>query len=138
MFSRHYRDSAFLDIELKVSGLEKITAVLLQKHAPSRRLVVSSFLAEVIEALHAEDTAIPLGLICETKAELRWNGLPIEYLIPHYKLIDSPLVRELRNASKRILVWTVNTPADIRRFAEQGVDGIISDDTSLLCRLLGR
>jgi glycerophosphoryl diester phosphodiesterase len=100
---------------------------------------MSSFLPEVIEALHAEDTAIPLGLICETKAELRrWSELPIEYLIPHYKLIDSPLIRELRDAGKRVLVWTVNTPADIRRFAEQGVDGIISDDTSLLCRLLGR
>src|SRR6202140_5839691 len=36
-----YQDRAFLDIELKVSGLENITVALLRKHPPRRGLVVS-------------------------------------------------------------------------------------------------
>jgi len=134
-----YQQSAFLDIELKVSGLEKITAALLQKHPPRRGFVVSSFLPEVLYAVRAEDPGIPLGLICETEAELRhWNELTIEYVIPHYRLVDEALLPELRDAGRKILVWTVNAPEEMRRWAESGVDGIISDDTSLLCRTLAR
>jgi glycerophosphoryl diester phosphodiesterase len=132
-----YETSAFLDIELKVSGLEEITAALLHKNPPRRGFVVSSFLPEVLQAVYAKDSGSPLGLICETEAELRlWNRLPIEYVISHYKLIDEALLRQLREARRKILVWTVNAPADMRRFAESGVDGIISDDTSLLFQTL--
>jgi glycerophosphoryl diester phosphodiesterase len=132
-----YEDRAFLDIELKVAGLEKITVALLLKYPPRRGFVVSSFLPEVLQAVHAENPRIPLGVICETNAQLRaWNKLPIEYVIPHYKLADETLVRQIKTADKKILVWTVNSPVDIQRFAASGVDGIISDNTTLLCRTL--
>ncbi len=133
-----YQERAFLDIELKVFGLEKITVALLQKHLPRRGFVVSSFLPEVLQAVHAQDSSVPLGLICETEAELRAsNQLPIEYVIPHFTLVDQALLRQLRDVRRKILVWTVNAPAEMQHFAESGVDGIISDDTSLLYRTLG-
>ena len=132
-----YQDRAFLDIELKVSGLERVTVELLQNCPPRHGFVVSSFLPEILHSIRAEDTSAPLGLICETKAELRlWSELPIEYVIPHYKLVDETLLRQFKDAGRKILVWTVNAPADMQRFAESGVDGIISDDTKLLCRTL--
>jgi glycerophosphoryl diester phosphodiesterase len=132
-----YQARAFLDVELKVPGLEKITAALLRKSPPRRGFVVSSFLPEVLQTFHAEDSTMPLGLICETKAELSlWRKLPIEYVIPHHKLAEAALIRKIGTAGKRMLVWTVNAPADMQRFAESGVDGIISDDTVLLRRLL--
>jgi glycerophosphoryl diester phosphodiesterase len=132
-----YQDRAFLDIELKVSGLEKITAALLKKYTPHRGFVVSSFLPEALQTIHTEDAEIPLGLICETKTQLlRWNELPCEFVIPHFKLADRDLIRRVKLAGRKIIVWTVNTPAGIRRFAKYGVDGIISDNTSLLCRTL--
>ena len=132
-----YKSRAFLDIELKVAGLEGVATVLLRTYPPERGLVVSSFLPEVLQALHVKDATIPLGLICETKAQLRgWKNLPIEYVIPHHKLVTPGVIREIKDAGKKILVWTVNAPADMRRFTEAGVDGIISDDTSLLCLTL--
>ena len=124
---------AFLDIELKVPGLEAITADLLRQHEPRRGFVVSSFLPEVLEAVHAESSRIPLGLICEAKAELqRWCRLPVEYVIPHHTLVQQDLIAELHASGKKALVWTVNTAAAIRRFSDWGVDGIISDHTKLL------
>src|ERR1700735_1299013 len=39
---RRYRQKAFLDIELKVPGLEAITLDLIHKHAPTRGFVLSS------------------------------------------------------------------------------------------------
>jgi glycerophosphoryl diester phosphodiesterase len=132
-----YKDRAFLDIELKVLGLEEITAALLEKHPPQRGFVVSSFIPESLKSLHQQDSTISLALICEKRAELRvWSQLPVQYVIPHHKLAGPALLRELKAAGKRVLVWTVNAPADMKHFAESGVDGIISDDTRLLCQTL--
>src|ERR1700740_483797 len=44
-----FQKSAFLDVELKVPGLEKITTSLLHNLPPARGFVVSSFLPEVLE-----------------------------------------------------------------------------------------
>jgi len=135
---QRYRDS-FLDIELKVKGLERITMDLFFRHKPRRGFVVSSFVPGVLKSLHTEDATIPLGVICEFKNQLRlWNELPVQYVIVYQALADAELVRKVKGAGKKIMVWTVNDAADMRRFAEYGVDGIISDDTSLLCQTLSK
>jgi glycerophosphoryl diester phosphodiesterase len=133
---QRYRDS-FLDIELKVKGLERITLDLFLRHKPRRGFVVSSFQPGALKSVHALDATIPLGLICEFKTQLRlWNELPVQYVILHQELVESELVRKIKGAGKKVFVWTVNDPADMQRFTEYGVDGIISDDTSVLCRTL--
>ena len=133
---QRYRDS-FFDIELKVKGLERITLDLFLRHKPRRGFVVSSFIPGALKALHAEDATIPLGLICESKTQLRfWTELPVQYVIPHHELVEPELIRKIKGAGKKVIVWTVNAPEDMQRFADAGVDGIISDDTSLLCRTL--
>lgn len=127
---------AFLDIELKVPGLEAMVATLLRDRARDK-FVISSFLPPVLEDLHKADATLPLGLICETKVQLRgWKDLPIQYLIPIARLTNPALIEEVQESGRRVVVWTVNSAAGMRRFAEWGVDGIISDKTGLLCRTL--
>jgi glycerophosphoryl diester phosphodiesterase len=134
-----YQSTAFLDIELKVSGLETITADLLRELAPARGFVVSSFLPEVLRAVHGLDVTIPLGLICETRAEfIRWPQLPVEYVIPHHRLVRQSLIHEIKAAGKKTLVWTVNATVDMKRFSKWGVDGIVSDHPKRLARALGQ
>lgn len=131
---QRYRDS-FLDIELKVKGMERIMLDLFLRHKPRRGFVVSSFIPGALKALRAEDKTIPLGLICESKTQLKfWTDLSIEYVIAQHDLVDGELIRKVKGAGKKIMVWTVNTPEEMKRFAEAGVDGIISDETSLLCQ----
>jgi glycerophosphoryl diester phosphodiesterase len=133
-----YQDNAFLDMELKVKGLEEVTSALLRRNPPRRGFVVSSFLPEALQALHQLDPIIPLGLICETGTQLRvWTHLPLQYVIPHHKLATPDLLSELKGAGIKVLVWTVNASADMKRFAKAGVEGIISDDTGLLAQTLG-
>ena len=133
-----YRQRAFLDIEIKVPGLEKAVVDLAEKYRPASGFVVSSFLPEVLLAVRAQAPRIPLGLICETRTELRaWNALPVVYVIPHRKLLNEKLVGELKAAGKKILVWTVNDASEMRKFAELGLDGVTSDDTALLAQTLG-
>jgi glycerophosphoryl diester phosphodiesterase len=134
-----YQSTAFLDVELKVPCLERITADLLRKLVPGRGFVVSSFLPEVLGTIHDLDATIPLGLICETQAQVsRWIHLPVEYVIPHYKLLQADLISGIKDAGRKILVWTVNAAADMKRFSDWGVDGIISDNPERLELTLGR
>jgi glycerophosphoryl diester phosphodiesterase len=131
-----YQHSAFFDIELKVAGLEKISADLLRRIPAARGFVVSSFLPEALESLRLVDRKIPLGLICENQRQLEcWNQLRVDYVMLHRKLADKKLIGELKSASKKIFVWTVNLPAEMKRLAKFGVDGIVSDHPKLLAQV---
>lgn len=126
---RRYQRSAFLDIELKVAGLEKGIAELLRRYKIRRGFVVSSFLPGVLRDLHAMDQSIPLGLICETRKQLQlWSELPVDYVIVRYSLAGRRVIREMQDAGKKVFVWTVNNRTTAKKFAEWGVDGIISDE----------
>src|ERR1700683_2457507 len=132
-----YQNTAFLDVELKVPGLETLTVDLLRKLRPARGFVVSSFLPEVLQVIHGLDAAIPLGLICEMQAQFsRWPQLPVEFVIPHYALLRQGIISEIKGVGEKILVWTVNLPADMKRFSKWGVDGVISDNPKELALTL--
>jgi len=134
---RQFAQRAFLDIELKVAGLGLQTLAELRKHPPQKGYVVSSFLPDVLTAIHDLDPAIPLGSLCETRGQLRgWREMPAEWVIPQFKLADGKLVELVHAAGKRIIVWTVNYAARMREFAACGVDAIITDETELMVRSL--
>ena len=78
-------------------------------------------------------------MICETQAQFTlWPNLPIEYVIPHHNLVRQSFIPKIKAAGKKILVWTVNVPDDIKRFSAWGVDGIISDHPKRLALTVGR
>jgi glycerophosphoryl diester phosphodiesterase len=133
----HFSPKAFLDIELKVVGLEEATLDGLRKYPPQKGYVISSFFPEVLTAVRGLEESIPLGLLCETRDQLRgWREMSAEWIIPQFKLADEELVEHVHSAGKKIMVWTVNRVERMHEFAEWGVDAIISDETELLVRSL--
>jgi glycerophosphoryl diester phosphodiesterase len=134
---RQFAQRAFLDIELKVAGLGLKTLAELRKHPPQKGFVVSSFLPDVLVAIHSLDPGIPLGLLCETRGQLRgWREMAAEWVIPQFKLADGKLVELVHAAGKRIMVWTVNRAERMGELAAWGVDAFISDETELMVRSL--
>ncbi len=130
-----YAHRCFLDIELKVAGMERALVALLRGRPPQRDYVVSAFLAEVVRNIRWRDPEIPTGFICDKKAELaRWSTLPVSVVIPKHSLADRKLIEEVHAAGRKLFVWTVNREREMRRLAEWGVDALISDDTRLLVR----
>ena len=130
-----YAGRAFLDIELKVPGLESEILVALREHPPQRGYVVSSFLPEVLLELRLRSADISLGFICDRRKNLdRWRELPVEFVIPKLPLATSQLVQAVHGAGKTMLTWTVNDRQAMQRLAAWGVDGIISDDPQLLAQ----
>lgn len=130
---------AWLDIELKVPGIEQAALDALRRWAPAHGVLVSSFLPDVINSCAALDTEIPLGLICDRRRHLDfWETLPVSYILPQKRLLSRALLEEMHVAGKRVIVWTVNNEREMLRLAEWGVDGLIADDTELLGRAFHR
>jgi glycerophosphoryl diester phosphodiesterase len=128
-----FSQTAFLNIELKVTGLEECTIELLRRYPPQRGCMVSSFLPKVIENLARLYATVATGLICDSRRQFsRWKNLPIAAVMLNRGLISASLVDELHTAGKQVFMWTVNSPREMAKFADYGVDGIISDDTKLL------
>lgn len=131
-----YAGRTFLNIEVKVRGMEEHVAKAVKAARP-RHYFISSFLPGVIRTLHALDASLSLGILADTQKQLRgWEKLPASYVVPHYRLLSEKLVRRLHAAGKIVVTWTVNEPRQMRRAAEMGVNGIISDDTKLLVETL--
>jgi glycerophosphoryl diester phosphodiesterase len=129
---REFGTSAFLDIEIKASGLEKPVLKLLEQYRP-QRFVVSSFLAEVVLDIAELDPQIPLGFIFDDVAGLRaYRNLPVTYLMPRHDLLSHELVATFHRDGYKVLTWTVNRPGEMKRLAEWAVFGLISDDPGLL------
>jgi glycerophosphoryl diester phosphodiesterase len=132
-----YAGKAFLDIELKVLGLEHSLLSALRAHTPLRGFVVSSFLPEVLDALATLDPSLPLGLLSETPSQLaRWKHAPAQWILPHFTQIDVDLCKAVHAEGKKIVAWTVNDRERMRRLASWGIDGLISDDTEALVATL--
>ena len=132
-----YAGRAFLDIELKVAGAEDELLDALRRWPPQRGYFVSSFLPEVLRDLRRRDADLPLGFIARRADLLKlWRNIDAEYIVPHWKLASERLLGELRDAGKKIFIWTVNDRRALPRFAELEVDGIISDKTELLGHVL--
>jgi glycerophosphoryl diester phosphodiesterase len=130
-----YGPKAFLDIELKIGGIESKVLTALREHPPERGFVVSSFIPEVVLDLQLRSATVPTGIICEKPSQLaRAKTLEVSFVIVHRSLIDRELVHEMHEAGKKIFVWTLNDKDTMLRHADWEVDGIIADDTQLLVR----
>jgi len=128
---KQFSGRAFLDIELKVPGLETSLLAALDEYPPSQGYVVSSFLPEVLKDVHRLNPAVPLGYLYD-QSPSRILDVPVAWMIPHLSLVTGKLIDDVHSMDRKVMVWTVNRSSDIRRLAPWGVDAIISDDTRLL------
>jgi glycerophosphoryl diester phosphodiesterase len=127
---RGFGARAFLDIELKVAGIEEETMSLLHKFPPQKGYVISSFLPEVLTRIHALNPEVPLGFLSEKRSELsRWEKSPVEWVIPHVSLADYALIERAHAVGKKVMVWTSNDADGMRELVQWGVDAIITDET---------
>lgn len=130
---------AFLNLEVKVRGIERLVHRVVSGLRPQCGYFISSFQPGVIREFHRIDRGLVLGTISQTRWQLRrWETLPVTYVVPQYHLLSRRLVEEVHAAKKLIVTWTVNEPSQMRRAAALGVDGIISDDTKVLVETFAR
>jgi glycerophosphoryl diester phosphodiesterase len=134
---RDFGARAFLNLELKVAGIEEETMLLLHKFPPQKGYVISSFLPAVLTRSHELDPDAQVGFLCEERGELgRWDKEPVEWVIPHFSLVDYALIDKCHAAGKKVMVWTVNDADGMREIEQWGADAIITDETELGSRVV--
>lgn len=121
---------AWLDIELKVPGIERPVLELAARYLKPEHYVVTSFHARSVRELKRLSPGAPVGLLFK-RPLLRlpaWARKPeLDFLAPHHTVLTRRLSRVARERGLRLIAWTVNTPAAMRRMREREVDVVITD-----------
>jgi len=93
--------------------------------------IVSCFEPAFLAALRGLSPAVRVGVLW-SRPDLRpaWGWvrrLGAWSIHPHWGLVTDAVVRKAHKQDCRVLAWTVNEVADMRRLVDAGADGIISD-----------
>jgi glycerophosphoryl diester phosphodiesterase len=131
-----------LDVELKEDGyVPEVMAVLRAGFDPAQ-MIVTSFLPSVIAQAKGAFPELRTGLLvgdggplANLPARLRElypvnlaRQVRADYLAPHYRLAALGVLRRAAAAGLPCLLWTVNSPDLIRRYAgDERVAAIITD-----------
>ena len=131
-------------------GMEEALIALLKKHdlvpePAGDAVIIQSFSAASlrrVRSLHATIPLVRLHARAETADSIRGqlNDLAefVHGIGPHYSDVDSGLVADVHALGLVIHPYTVNTPSEMRRLIELGVDGMFTDYPDILRSMLGR
>lgn len=103
----------------------------LKKFGIDERLVVKSFDVRPLQEFHKLAPGIRIGLLVANLGSVKKNVdrlgfVPYTYN-PSHKLVKPKTTEEAHRMGMKVMVWTVNDPEEMKKLAELGVDGIITD-----------
>jgi glycerophosphoryl diester phosphodiesterase len=131
-----------LDVELKEDGYVPDVMAVLRAGLDPTQMVITSFLPAVVAQAKDAFPEVKTGLLVgnggsllNAPARLRElypvalaRRVRADYLAPHFRLAALGVVRRAASAGLPCLLWTVNSPALIRRYAtDPRVAAIITD-----------
>jgi glycerophosphoryl diester phosphodiesterase len=112
---------------------------LLDEYLPLERIVIQSFDFRVLKYWHAKYPHVRLAALVENKrsvdANLKDLGFRPTIYSPYYTLLSREKVRYLQRQKIRVIPWTVNEEADMKKMHDIGVDGFITDYPDRAARL---
>jgi glycerophosphoryl diester phosphodiesterase len=128
---------AWLNIELKVSGVEEEVARLVRSTGISGRVIISSFDAETLRRSREVARGLPRFLLTD-----RWDAITDVASEQAEALgiclrVDAATpatIQELRRRSLQVIVWTVNDALRMRQLLAEDVTGIITDHPGMAAR----
>lgn len=112
---------------------------LIASESNLERVSLQSFDFRILNYLHKTYPEIALAaLVYEETFEdafARLGFTPAIYS-PYFKQVDKKLVKKVHAEGMKLIPWTVNEVADMKRLLKQGVDGLITDypDRAVLLR----
>jgi glycerophosphoryl diester phosphodiesterase len=147
-----------IQIEIKTSasnarypGIEKKVADLLNSKGMTDKAIVISFDFPTLKDIKAIDPRIKTGALVNAQWMMAHitqspdqildqviQATDADYFMPTATAVSEALVKAVHAHGRKIGVWTVDAPQDMRRLAGWGVDGITSNRPDELKRTLGK
>jgi glycerophosphoryl diester phosphodiesterase len=140
--------AAALNIDIKSAAAAVPLAEFIAERHLEDRVLIGSFSPAALRAFRrasagaVRTSAHPLEvaayLLAPTGriAHRLTRGRPIALQVPvrhgRLRIVTPRLVAKARSVGVEVHVWTVDDPAEVRRLAELGVDGIFTDRTDVL------
>ena len=128
-----------LNVELKGAGVESEVCRLVRAHHAFADTIVSSFDWDSLAAARKLEPALRLGVLADRRADAALQAaahLRAASVNPRYDLVTAAMVKRAHDAGLKVLVWTIDKPARMRRMIAMGVDGIMTDYPARLAALL--
>lgn len=119
-----------------MDGLVSFTAAIVKKHNLQKRIMFSSFYFTNLVTARRLLPDVPIGLLI-LDGRQGWHQRMVSRLIrfdadhPYLTDVNENMVTRLHKQNRRVNVWTVNDPKDMRDLRSMGVDGIFTDDPIL-------
>ncbi|WKZ35480.1 MAG: glycerophosphodiester phosphodiesterase family protein [Anaerolineales bacterium] len=125
-------------------GLTQRVCELIKRHNNQKQIIFSSFFASNLKIAVQTLPEIPRGLLAMPGLLGLWARSfgfmfgDYQALHPHISSVSREQVQRAHRIRRRVHVWTANTPEEVTRLKEWGVDGIFSDDPEIALQSLGR
>jgi glycerophosphoryl diester phosphodiesterase len=120
--------------------VDKVMQVINQKDIASRT-IIQSFDLRALQVMHKKYPQVATSLLIEANEKtsldeqlLQLGFTPSAYS-PNFVLVSPSLVQQCHDKKLKIIPWTVNDLAEMKRLQQMGVDGIISDYPNLFKQL---
>jgi glycerophosphoryl diester phosphodiesterase len=115
---------------------QNVNAVLTEAKLDPARVIIQSFDFGILQEWNRQIAAkaclaVRLAALVENIRSIDHNleklGFKPAIYSPYFQLIGRDGVEKLHQLGIQVIPWTVNTPADMRRMLDMGVDGLITD-----------
>jgi glycerophosphoryl diester phosphodiesterase len=120
--------------------VDLLMAVIAKKGMQGKSMI-QSFDFRTLQYLHQQYPAMATVALVEDddkipfEVQLNKLGFTPTVYSPNFALVDSSLVAACQQKNVRLIPWTVNDTADMKRMKSLGVDGIITDYPDRLLNL---
>jgi glycerophosphoryl diester phosphodiesterase len=144
-----------IQVDIKQRGHEQRVVDMLKEYDVFDRAFVSTGIWKTLETFRAIAPALRIGwtvpgilgvsgtplitpsfgrlytALLPRRAAARIRAGQIDALVPHQQVVTARLVEAVHAAGGEVYVWTVDDAAEIRRLADLGADGVITNDPRL-------
>jgi glycerophosphoryl diester phosphodiesterase len=126
------------DETLAPEPFARVLIAEIRKAGAERRTTIQSFDFRTLKVVEREAPEIATVYLTEAKdsqpQKVKQAGA--KTWSPDWRALSAEIVKEAQRLGLRVVVWTVNEPADIQRMRDWGVDGVISDYPDRALRIL--
>jgi glycerophosphoryl diester phosphodiesterase len=119
-----------VNIELKGPGAAAPVARLLKQHYPHAEVLVSSFMLRELQAFHELSPGVAVAPLFGRRApDLAKLDASLSPWSVHLsrRNANATLIRSIRDAGYRCLIYTVNEPDEAAAFSGYGASGVFTD-----------